>query len=119
MVSPAGPDGLTVGSMSSDPATWSAEYRAAVVDLIAFLAYGELTAFHRIAADAALAPRIADQGALAEMAVAEFRHFTLLRERLADLGVDPDVAMAPFRRPLDEFHAQTAPSDWLEGMVKA
>ena len=27
--------------------------------------------------------------------------------------------MAPFRRPLEEFHSHTAPSDWLEGMVKA
>jgi hypothetical protein len=27
--------------------------------------------------------------------------------------------MTPFRRPLDEFHAHTAPSDWLEGLVKA
>jgi hypothetical protein len=27
--------------------------------------------------------------------------------------------MRPFVRPLEEFHAQTAPSDWLEGLVKA
>lgn len=27
--------------------------------------------------------------------------------------------MTPFQRPLDEFHGHTAPSDWLEGMVKA
>jgi hypothetical protein len=27
--------------------------------------------------------------------------------------------MAPFRRAYEDFHAQTAPSDWLEGLVKA
>lgn len=118
MVSQA-PGGLPPGDIPSDPTGWSREYRDAVVDLLGVLAYGELTAFHRLAVDAALAPRIADQAALAEMAIAEFRHFTTLRDRLAELGVDPEDAMAPFRRPLDEFHAHTAPSDWLEGMVKA
>jgi hypothetical protein len=28
-------------------------------------------------------------------------------------------AMAPFVKPFDVFHASTAPSDWLEGLVKA
>ena len=27
--------------------------------------------------------------------------------------------MAPFRGPIDLFHAHTAPSDWYEGLVKA
>jgi hypothetical protein len=27
--------------------------------------------------------------------------------------------MQPFVEPVDEFHARTAPSDWLEGLVKA
>ena len=27
--------------------------------------------------------------------------------------------MEPFVAPLDGFHRQTAPSDWLEGLVKA
>jgi hypothetical protein len=101
-------------ALETDP-----EYRAAVVDLIAVLAYGELTAFERLAADAAMAPTIDDKAALAGMATAEYRHFLVLRERLAELGVDPQEAMAPFRRAYEEFHAQTAPSDWLEGLVKA
>ena len=33
--------------------------------------------------------------------------------------VSPEVAIAPFRQPLEEFHAHTAPNDWLEGLVKA
>jgi len=96
-----------------------ADYRAAVIDLIAVLAYGELTAFERLAADAAMAPTIDDKAALAGMATAEYRHFLVLRDRLQELGVDPQDAMAPFRRAYEEFHAQTAPSDWLEGIVKA
>jgi hypothetical protein len=95
------------------------DYRAAVVDLLGVLGLGELTAFERLAADAELAPTIADEAALAAMAVAEFNHFERLRARLGELGVDADEAMAPFREPLDAFHDHTAPSNWLEGLVKA
>jgi len=94
-------------------------YRAAVVDLLGVLSLGELTAFERLAADAEMAPTLADKAALAAMAVAEFHHFERLRDRLAELGVDTDRAMAPFRDPLEAFHDHTAPSDWLEGLVKA
>lgn len=94
-------------------------YRAAVLDLLGVLAYGELTAFERLADDASFAPSIPDKAALAEMAVAEFGHFTLLRDRLIELGADPAEAMAPFCPALEEFHRRTAPSDWLEGLVKA
>ncbi len=102
------------GPSLDDPA-----YRAAVVDLLGVLAYGELSAFVRLAADAALAPLISDEAQLAGMAVAEFRHFTRLRDRLAEMGVDPEEAMAPFIAPIDGFHESTAPADWLEGLMKA
>jgi hypothetical protein len=94
-------------------------YRAAVIDLLGVLAYGELMAFQRLASDAALAPSIEDQVQLSAMAEAEYRHFARLRDRLVDLGADPAVAMEPFRAPLERFHEMTAPSDWLEGLVKA
>lgn len=101
---------------------WSLEddaYRAAVVDLLGVLALGELMASQRLAADAALAPTVDDQIALSTMASAEFRHFDRLRDRLVELGADPTLAMEPFREPLETFHRMTAPSDWLEGLVKA
>ncbi|MDT7546841.1 MAG: hypothetical protein QOE99_2951, partial [Actinomycetota bacterium] len=82
-------------------------------------AYGELTAFERLASDARLAPTISDKAALATMAAAEFAHFTQLRDHLSKLGVDPEEAMAPFVRPVDEFHDSTDPNDWLEGLIKA
>jgi hypothetical protein len=94
-------------------------YRAAVVDLLGVLAYGELSAFERLAADAALAPTVGDKAQLAGMAVAEHRHFVSLRDRLVDLGANPEEAMAPFIAGIDGFHDSTAPADWLEGLVKA
>src|SRR6185437_14378324 len=88
--------------------------RAAVIDLFGVLAYGELTAFARLAADAELAPSLSAKAALARMAVAEFGHFELLRDRLGELGADPDAAMEPFVAAIDGFHERTAPSTWLE-----
>jgi ferritin-like protein len=91
-----------------------------VLDLLGVLAYAELTAFLRLAEDAAtLAPTLTDRAALSELAVAEHRHFVLLRDRLAELGADPEEAMAPFVEALDAWHAQTRPADWLEALVKA
>jgi hypothetical protein len=95
------------------------EYRAGIVDLLGALGLGELSAFQRLAADAELAPTLSDQAALAGMAAAEYRHFERIRDRLADLGVSVDDAMGPFREPYATFHAKTAPSTWLEGLVKA
>ncbi len=94
-------------------------YRLAVIDLLGVLAYTELVAFERLAADASLAPTIADEAALALMATAEIRHFTRLVERLAELGADPTAAMEPFVDAIHDFHAKTAPVDWLESLVKA
>lgn len=94
-------------------------YRAAVVDLLGALAYGELTAFSRLAADAEMAPNQPAKAALARVAVAEFHHYEALTARLAEMGADPDVAMEPFIVPIDGFHDRTRPSGWLEGLVKA
>lgn len=91
----------------------------ATVDLLGVLAYGELTAFERLASDARLAPTIADKAALAQMAVAEFDHYRRLHDHLLSEGVDPEAAMAPFQQAVDGFHDSTLPSDWLEGIIKA
>jgi hypothetical protein len=94
-------------------------YLAAVVDLLGAIAYGEMSAFERLAEDAKMSPNLLDKTELARMASTEFGHFDRLRERLAELGADPFAAMSPFQKPFDAFHARTAPSDWLEGLVKA
>jgi hypothetical protein len=107
-----------VAGSHADPLE-DADYRLAVVDLLGALAYGELTAFERLADDASFAPTIPDKAALAAMAVAEYHHFALLRDRLVQLGVTPEAAMDPFTAALEAFHERTAPGDWLEGLVKA
>ncbi|MGH3348504.1 MAG: ferritin-like fold-containing protein [Nocardioides sp.] len=94
-------------------------YRQAVVDLLAAIAYGEISAFERLAEDAKLAPTLADKLAIAKMACHEFAHVELLQARIEELGADPYAAMAPFQAALDQFHEHTAPSDWFEGLVKA
>ncbi len=94
-------------------------YRAAVVDLLGAIAYGEISAFERLAEDAKLAPTLVDKLALGKMAAVQFNHVEPLIARIAALGSEPMEAMAPFVKPFDAFHAKTAPSDWLEGLVKA
>jgi 1,2-phenylacetyl-CoA epoxidase catalytic subunit len=92
---------------------------AAVVDLLGALAYGELSAFDRLAEDARTAPTLAGRAALSAMAAAEMGHFRLLEEHLRGLDCTVDVAMRPFARVFDDYHAATAPHDWLESLVKA
>jgi tRNA-(MS[2]IO[6]A)-hydroxylase MiaE-like protein len=90
-----------------------------VIELLGLLAYASLVAFFRLADDASLATSLPDKADLAAMAVAQFGHFELLRRRISELGADPQQAMQPFVEPIDAFHARTAPSTWLEGLVKA
>jgi hypothetical protein len=90
-----------------------------VLDLLGIVAYAQLTGFFRLTDDAALAVELADKAALAQMAVAEFAAFQLVRRRLEDLHADPWAVMAPFVAAVDAFHARTAPADWLESLVKA
>jgi hypothetical protein len=94
-------------------------YLAAVVDLLGAIAYGEMSAFERLAEDAKMAPALEDKAELAAMASREIGHFAALRDRLSELGADPYAAMGPFREPIEAFHRHTAPRDWLEGLVKA
>jgi tRNA-(MS[2]IO[6]A)-hydroxylase (MiaE)-like len=90
-----------------------------VIELLGLLAYASLVAFFRLADDASLAVSLPDKADLAGMAVAQYGHFDLLRARIFELGADPQEAMRPFVEPIDAFHARTAPSSWLEGLVKA
>src|SRR5215207_6971144 len=90
-----------------------------VVDLLGVLAYGELSAFDRLAEDARTAPTLQGRAALASMAAAEIGHYRLLEQHLAGMGVDVFDAMAPFTEPIDAWHASTAPRSWLESLVKA
>jgi len=94
-------------------------YREAVVDLVAAVGYGEISAFERLAEDAKLAPSLEDKLVLATFASAQIAKVGPIRDRLVELGADPFAAMESFREGFDAFHAHTAPSDWWEGLVKA
>ena len=91
----------------------------ALIDLLGMLAYGELLAFDRMAADARFAPDLARRAVLSEMAGVEIGNYRRLAERLRELGADPETAMRPFIAPLKAYHDQTQPKDYLEALTKA
>jgi bacterioferritin (cytochrome b1) len=91
----------------------------AIVDLLGALAYGELSAFDRLADDARMAPTLAGRAHMSAMAAEEMRHYLLLADRLTALGADPTAAMEPFVAALETFHSLTEPSTWPESLVKA
>ena len=91
----------------------------AVIDLLGLLAYGELSSFEQMAADAQKAPSLQDKAAMSKFASGEFEHYTRITSRLKGLGVEPVDAMQPFAAALDGYHQQLVPSNWYEGLVKS
>ena len=101
------------------PSLHDPDYRAGVVELLGLLGAGEYLAFERMVSEAALAPTLAQRLRVASIAEGELGHHRLLRNRLAELGEDPDEVMGRFLPPLERYHEMTQPSDWLESLVKA
>jgi len=91
----------------------------AVIELLGLLAYAELVAFDRMAADARLAPDLHRRALLSEMAAREIENYHRLVQRLRDLGGDPEVVMGSYAGALEAYHEQTEPRDWLEALAKA
>jgi len=90
-----------------------------VTSLLGALAYAQLSGFGELAADAQRAPVLEAKAVISGMATSIYRQFESVSERLAQLGAEREAAMSPFVAAIDAFHARTAPSDWLEGLVKA
>jgi tRNA-(MS[2]IO[6]A)-hydroxylase (MiaE)-like len=90
-----------------------------VRDLLGMLAYAELLAFDRMAADARLAPDLHRRAVLCEMAAVEIVNYRRLADRLESGGIDPAAAMSPFTGALASYHEATEPTDWLEALTKA
>ncbi|PRY46853.1 ferritin-like fold-containing protein [Umezawaea tangerina] len=101
------------------PVVEGQEIEEGVVDLLGALAYGELSAFDRLAEDARTAPTLAGRADLSAMAAAEIGHYSQLERHLADRGLVIEDAMRPFVAGFDNFHASTAPRSWHESLVKA
>lgn len=109
-----------MGANSADPLSPAvAADHPGVSELFAVLAYGEISAFYRLAEDARMSPTLAGRVALARMAGAEMRHFETLEAALTSRGLDVYEAMTPFVKALDDYHRSTHPSTWLESLVKA
>jgi hypothetical protein len=104
------------GSTSGAP---SAPGQEPAVDLLGAVAYGALTAFTRLAADAALAPDLTGRAEMAGLAAVEMAHVERVREHLDGRGVDLVTTMAPFAPVLDSFAARTASREWGEALVGA
>lgn len=94
-------------------------YRAAIIDLLGAIAYGEISAAERLSEDAGRAPSLSDKVELMQLAHAQFAKVDPIMGELRELGADPGEAMAPFQIPIDAFHSYTAPADWWESLVKA
>jgi hypothetical protein len=90
-----------------------------VIDLLGMLAYGELVAFDRMAADARLAPDLTRRGILCEMAAVEIANYRRVADRLIELGADVEAAMTPFEPALTAYHDETEPISWHEALIKA
>lgn len=110
----------TPSTAAPDPAADPArDPGPAAVDLLGAVAYGALTAFTRLAADAALAPDLTGRAEMAALAAVEMAHVERIRAHLDTHGVDLVTSMAPFAPVLDSFAARTASRDWGEALVGA
>ncbi|MFC6011262.1 ferritin-like fold-containing protein [Nocardia lasii] len=111
-----------MGAQTSAPEFFTTTPLAAdhpgVTELFAVLAYGELSAFYRLAEEAKQAPSLRGRIGVAKMAAAELAHFETLEAALTERGADAEAAMAQYQGALDSYHASTDPSTWLESMVK-
>jgi 1,2-phenylacetyl-CoA epoxidase catalytic subunit len=89
-----------------------------ITQLFALLAYGEVAAFYRLTEEARMAPNLGGRINMASMAAAEMGHYEVLREALAQRGVDVVAAMGGYTSALENYHQLTTPSTWLEALVK-
>lgn len=107
--------------MRAGRAHWSAVTVPAPerIELLGAVAYGELAAFTRLAADAQQAPDLGGRTELAALAAVEMEHFERIRAHLAGRDVDVVESMRPFAEPFDAFHLTVAPKDWPEALLTA
>lgn len=87
--------------------------------LLGMVAYGELGAFARLAADSRSAPVLHQRLALARFAGQALTHLEQVSGRVVELGGDLEATMHPFAGVLTEFDRRTEPSTWWEQMLKA
>lgn len=97
----------------------SADGSREALTVLGMLAYLELAAFSRLAADAGLAPSLRQRLELSGMAREALERIDRLAVRVGELGGDLESAMAPFAGVLVDFDGRTPASTWWERLLKA
>jgi rubrerythrin len=82
------------------------ETNTALIQVLGAIAYGELKAYDGAKAAAADATDEDERRWHRQVAAEELRHHKGFVKRLEALGADPERAMAPYRAPLDTYHAR-------------
>jgi len=106
-----------LGTSGFDEGNCMAE-NTALIQVLGAIAYGELKAHDGAKADAEAATTEDDRKWHRQVAAEELRHHKGFVKRLEALGADPERAMAPYRGPLDRYHARTTDDD-IEAAVFA
>lgn len=87
--------------------------------VLGMIAYSELAAFTRLAADAGMAPNLAQRLELSRLAGVALERLDRVSARVGELGGDLQPVMAPFAGVLVEFDRRTVPSTWWEQLLKS
>ncbi len=103
-----------VTGAASSPEESSTDASTALLGLVA---YGELSAFSRLAADAQRAPDLGGRAELATLAAVEMEHYVRVRDHLAGRGVNVLDVMAPFVARVDALMRTVGARDWPEALV--
>lgn len=115
---PAAPEvpGPAVEPAAEPAAEPAVQDSLAVLGMVAYL---ELAAFTRLAADAGLAPTLSQRLELSGLARQALDHVDRVRDRIVELGGELEPVMGPHAGVLVEFDTRTVPSTWWERLLKA
>ena len=87
--------------------------------VLGMLAFSELAAFSRLAADAGMAPNLEQRLELSRLAGVALDRLDLVAARVVELGGELRPVMTPFAGLLTEFDERTVPRTWWERLLKA
>ena len=96
-----------------------ADAAPAALAVLGLLANSDLAAVSRLAADADVAPLVADRIELCRLAGAAAERLTRVESRVAALGAELTDVVAPFLGTFTDFDARTPPGTWWERLLKA
>lgn len=106
-------------TVTSEPPKHPAGTTAQALAVLGMLAYSELAAFSRLAADAAMAPTLGQRLELSVLARNVLTRLDRIEQRVGELGEPLQPVMEPFAGLLLEFDERTVPSTWWERLLKA